>query len=1108
MRFAWFAFLCVIPLAGVAAAGEGEDLFEKVIRPYLIERCYECHGTRGTHEHDLSLDWAGGMREGGFSGPAVVPGKPAESMIMAALRHENDLLMPKGGPKPSGEIVRAFERWIALGAPDPRSMPPTANELAKETSWDAIFARRKQWWSLQPIQRPAVPPRDSGTATWLAASDHPVDRFLVAKLAAAGIEPAGEADPDTLLRRATFALTGLPPTPEERSAFHADTAADRWEKLIDRLIASPHFAEHWARHWLDCVRYCETHGSEGDPAIPHAWRYRDWCIRAIQTDVPVDRFIREQIAGDLLADPRIDLATNVNESALGIGHLRMVPHGFTPTDALDEMVSFTDNQIDVISKAFLGLTVSCARCHNHKFDAISQDDFYALFGVLASCRPALIHADAPGARKKHRAELTQIKAAIRPALADAWSESVDSLPAALGRAAADALTNVEAAKAKLADATTPKEGEPAKPEAEKQARAALERVEKRLATFRKPDHPLSALVRLEGLTGEPRQAAWNALRAEAARARPTAAQLGNLPPPETWLRYGAGVDGPSRLGEFRIEPAGDRFITRLLPAGIHSNLLVASDGAVLHSPRFVVENDSIRLLVAGEGQARVRLVVRNFPRDQRLLYPAATLERGSPEWITLSTKYWRGEEAHLEIATAGDLPVEKVDGTRSWFSLMAVDTGTGETPTVGLPPASLFAVLPADDAGITDVPPADTAALAALYQQAVRPAIAAWRDGTATDREVRLLDALLDIDAFPTDVATVADAAEPIARYRTLDSGLASPVRAPGVVEGTVFDQPLYVRGNHKQPADPVQRRFLQAIDPRPFAANESGRRELADRLVASDNPLTPRVFVNRTWHHLFGRGIVATVDNFGQMGDLPSHPELLDFLASQFVAPTAVDSTGSPPRPWSLKSLVRLLATSRAFRLAVQPSESASRLDQTNTLVSHARLRRLEGESIRDALMAVSGRLERRPFGPSDPGGTSRRALYIGVIRNQPDPFLSAFDPPSTQSTQGRRDESHVPAQALVLMNSPFVKDLATKRAERLVAECRDVPTDQRVERLFVEMLGREPTAAERAASLAWIEDLAKQHGIGSETVAAHAPLWTDVVHALFNTEEFIHVD
>jgi hypothetical protein len=1093
---------------GMATAGEGEDLFEKVIRPYLIERCYECHGTRGTHEHDLSLDWAGGMREGGFSGPAVVPGKPAESMIMAALRHEDDLLMPKGGPKPSAEIVRSFERWIALGAPDPRTMPPSADALAKETSWDAIFARRKQWWSLQPIQRPAVPPRALGNPNWLAASDHPVDRFLTAKLAAADIEPAGEADPDTLLRRATFALTGLPPTPEERSAFHADTAHDRWEKLVDRLIASPHFAEHWARHWLDCVRYCETHGSEGDPAIPHAWRYRDWCIRAIASDVPVDRFIREQIAGDLLADPRIDPATGVNESALGIGHLRMVPHGFTPTDALDEMVTFTDNQIDVISKAFLGLTVSCARCHNHKFDAISQADFYALFGVLASCRPALIHAGAPGARTEHRAELARIKATVRSPLADVWIQSVDSFPTVLGRAAADALADVAGAKAKLADATAMKEGEPAKPDAVRQARAALEKVERRLAAFRKPDHPLSALVRLEGLTGEQRQAAWNELQTEAGRSSGTEIQPGNVPSPETWLRYGVGIDGPSPPGEFRIEPDGDRFVTRLLPAGIHSNLLVASDGAVLHSPRFVVATDSIRLLVAGEGQARVRLVVRNFPRDQRLLYPASTLEKGVPEWITLSTKYWRGEEAHLEIATAGDLPVEAVDGKRSWFSIMAVDTGTGEPPTVGLPPASVFDLLPADDAGIIDRVPPDGGALAGLYQRAVQIAIAAWRAGTATGSQVRLLDALVAVNALPSDLATVPAAAAEVARYREIDKSIQPPVRAPGVVEGTVFDQPLFVRGNHKQPADPVPRRFLEAIDPRPFAATESGRRELADRLVATGNPLTPRVFVNRAWHHLFGRGIVASVDNFGQMGDLPSHPDLLDYLASQFVAPMAIDLPGAPARAWSLKSLVRLLATSRAFRLAVQPSESARRLDATNTLFSHARLRRLEGESIRDALMATTGKLDRRAFGPSDPGGTSRRSIYIGVIRNQPAPFLSAFDPPSTQSTQGRRDESHVPAQALVLMNSAFVRDLAVKRAERLASESRERPSDQRIHVLFVEMFGREPTAAELTASLAWIGDLATLYRIPADQIPAHVPLWADVVHALFNAEEFIHVD
>ena len=1119
LRFLLLLLLLLLATAGVppfcsgssrALAGEADDLFERVIRPYLIERCYECHGTHGTREHDLALDWADGMREGGLSGPAVVPGKPQESSIMVGLRHENDLLMPKGGPKPSAEIVLAFERWIALGAPDPRTMPPSVEELAQETSWAAIFARRKQWWSLQPIRRPAVPPRSTAAAGWLSHSDHPVDRFLTEKLAAAGIEPAGEADPDTLLRRVTFALTGLPPTPEERAAFRGDIAPDRWEQLVERLLATPQFAEHWARHWLDCVRYCETHGSEGDPSIPHAWRYRDWCIRAIRDDVPVDRFIREQIAGDLLADPRIDPVTLVNESALGIGHLRMVPHGFTPTDALDELVTFTDNQIDVISKAFLGLTVSCARCHNHKFDAISQADFYALFGVLASSRPALIHADAPGTRQEHRDALSSLKTGIRPVLADAWTQAVESLPEVLGRAAADAVASVATAQAQKASAAAHKNDEAGKPEAEKAARVAVEKAASRLKAFRAADHPLSALVRLEGITGEARQAAWKTLRDEATRVRPTAVQPGNVPPPEEWMRYGVGVGGPSPPGEFRIEPEGDRFVTHLLPAGIHSNLLVAGDGAVLHSPRFRVETDSIRLLVAGAAQARVRLVVRNFPRDQRLLYPASTLEGGALEWITLSTQYWRGEEAHLEIATAGDLPVEALEGKRSWLSIVAIDTGTGEPPAFGLPPASLFDLLRAEDIDTAAVPPADSAALAALYQQPVRAAIAAWRNGRATDGHVRLLDTLLAMNALPAGVATVPDAAALVARFRELDSATPPPVRAAGVIEGTVFDQPLLIRGNHKTPAGPVPRRFLEAIDARPFAAGESGRRELADRLVSPNNPLTPRVFVNRAWHHLFGRGIVASVDNFGQMGDLPSHPELLDFLAAEFVAPTAAERPRSipPEKPWSLKSLVRLLATSRAFRLAVRPSESARLLDPANTAFSHARLRRLEGESIRDALLATSGRLDRRLFGPSEPGGSPRRSVYVAVRRNAPDHFLAAFDPPSMQSTQGRRDESHVPAQALVLLNSPFVRDLATQRAARLVAEWPNVPADDRVRRLFIETLGREPSANEAATSRAWIDDLAGIHGVPSERVAGHAALWTDVLHALYNLEEFIHVD
>jgi cytochrome c553 len=1012
-----FALIVTAAPSG-ARAGEGEDLFEKVIRPYLVERCYECHATHGTREQDLAVDWAGGLSEGGASGPAVVPGKPTESVIMTALRHEDSLLMPKGGPKPAPEIVKAFERWIEVGAPDPRREAPSADALAKETSWEAIFARRKQWWSLQPIGQPAVPPRSDEASGWLAQSDHPVDRFLAAKLAAAGIAAAGEADPDTLLRRATFVLTGLPPTPAERAAFLADTSIDRWERLVDRLIDSPPFAERWARHWLDCVRYCETHGSEGDPAIPFAWRYRDWCIRAIRDDVAIDRFIREQIAGDLLADPRIDAETGTNESALGIGHLRMVPHGYTPTDALDELVSFTDNQIDVVSKAFLGMTVSCARCHNHKFDAISQADFYALFGTLTSCRPAVIEVDAAGRRDTHRAELAELKRSLRESLATAWLDAIairpDSVREGLAKAAA-----------------------------ERPARA----------------WPRPPAVQAEG--------------------RGTAADL------DAWYRSGSGLGPTTPPGEFRIEPEGDRIVSGLLPAGVHSNLLVANDGAVLHSPSFEVRSDAIHVLVAGAGKARLRIVVRNYPRVG-LIYPQTTLEQGKPQWVRIPTAYWKGEQAHLEIATAGDLPVDPLSpgqagAGRSWFSVAAVDLS-------GAVPEPLATAI------------GDPSQLAA--------AISAWRAGEATGDDVAFIDVAVAGGVLPTSLDDLRGVQPLVERFRTLDQSVPAPTRAAGVVEGTVADQPLFIRGNHKQPGDVVPRRFLDALDPTPFPPGVSGRRQLADALVAETNPLTPRVFVNRVWHHVFGRGIVASVDTFGEMGDLPTHPELLDYLATAFIKPAAAGVPGPTAQPWSLKALVRLFATSRAFRLAAQPTESARRLDPANAFFSHARLRRLEGEAVRDAILATAGRLARTPYGPPVAGASGRRSIYVHVIRNASDPFLAAFDPPSTQSTQGRRDESHVPAQALVLMNGSFVRDAAHARAARLLSEWRDLPVADRVSRLFVETLGREPAADELAATTAWLETRAAGSGVAAKDIGGSAPLWADLFHAIVNLEEFVHVD
>jgi hypothetical protein len=336
--------------------------------------------------------------------------------------------MPRGAAKLEDRIIRDFEHWVEIGAPDPRDRPPDPAEVAKDTAWPAVLERRKAAWSLQPVGNPRVPAaRDDG---W---SRHPVDRFLLARMEAEGLKPSGDADPRALYRRLSCVLAGLPPKPEEVERFAAAAGrgmAAAIDDAVDRMLASPRFGERWARHWMDWLRYADTHGSEGDPPIPFAWRYRDYLIRALNADVPYPQLVREHIAGDLLEAPRVNRELGINESALGVAHYRMVLHGFAPTDPYDELLTFTDNQIDTISKAFLGLTVSCARCHDHKFDAISQTDFYSLFGIMASCRPATVDVNLPERQRLHIARLAALKQSIRASAAAVWLRSID---AAVGR---------------------------------------------------------------------------------------------------------------------------------------------------------------------------------------------------------------------------------------------------------------------------------------------------------------------------------------------------------------------------------------------------------------------------------------------------------------------------------------------------------------------------------------------------------------------------------------------------------------------------------------------------------------------------------------------------
>jgi hypothetical protein len=426
--------LAILPVANLAIAQLSEvekrdaderfDFFEKKIRPVLIEHCYECHNSTKNADGGLALDQRDTLLQGGDGGAIIVPGNAAGSRLLAILRHEVEgLKMPEGGAKLNETVIADFEKWIATGAPDPRDHPPTEEELTQATSWETVFAKRTQWWSLQPVRR--IEPPVVKNPTW---SEHPIDRFVLAKMDEYGLQPTTRADKRTLLRRATFALTGLPPTPDEIHAFLADESPHAFEAVVDRLLDSPQFGERWARHWMDLVRYCESHGSQGDPELLNAYLYRDYLIRAFNDDVPYDQLVREHLAGDLLPEPRWNANENFNESAIGPAHLRMVELGYVPVDALDDQVKVVDNQIDVYSKTFLGLTVSCARCHNHKFDAISQEDFYALYGIFASSRPGEVLIDSAEHLNKNRVELSQLKQTIRDGLATAWLDAAAAIP--------------------------------------------------------------------------------------------------------------------------------------------------------------------------------------------------------------------------------------------------------------------------------------------------------------------------------------------------------------------------------------------------------------------------------------------------------------------------------------------------------------------------------------------------------------------------------------------------------------------------------------------------------------------------------------------------------
>ena len=987
---------------------------------------------------------------------------------------------------PSANLIVALLFFLAF-VPTP-ALPATGLP-------DELFRERAAWWSLQPVQPPAPPPI-RGTA-W-PRSD--LDRFILARLERASLRPAPEADARTLARRLTFALTGLPPHPADVERFASDPSPAAFDRLVDSLLASPHFGERWARHWMDVVHYADTHGYEWDAPAKNAWRYRDYLVRAYNADLPFKQLILEQLAGDLLP-PRLDPRTGLNESLLGPMALRLGERRHGDNAAAEGVTQEAiANLIDTVTKGFLATTVACAQCHDHKLDAVHQRDYYALAGIFMSTRWGARCADVVDPNAALLPELRRHKQNLRTELHRIWLSATADLPAKLAALPAD-------------DKPTP---------AHPESLAMLWRHILRRST-----------------NGAALATIWPALRNEfhQERTRRTAANQTNLTlladftRPDSasqWRWEGNGMrHGLVADGEPVVTDEGGNALAHLLPAGRWSHVWSMRLAGAVRSPLFPPGKPVTFStgFAAGRHAARAFIVDQAF-HSERLAF----LNQPLPGWLTLTagnfdrlaggTDTNQHRRVYLELATKslnnyfpprtgyGGLKESDLADERSWFGI----TRIYQHP-VGRPPQDDLARFAPVFA--PEFHPETPHQLARHLADTLRAAVTRWSENRCNSEDVRLLNEALAAGWLPNSTTNQPALAAIVVAYRATEK-LLQPDQTIGSADdwNEARDEPLLVRGSYTDPAAPVPRGNIRLLGgpATPASPGSSGRLELARDIARDSHPLTARVFVNRVWLHLFGEGLVRTPDDFGHLGDPPTHPELLDHLAARFVADG-----------WSVKKLVRLLVSSATWRQSGTPDQAARAADPENRLWHHFPERRLDAEAIRDALLAVSGHLDPAVGGPPvDPfrtaqdaakrlfsgplDGHGRRSLYLKMTLMEPPRFLALFNQPIPKLPTGKRDVTNVPDQALALLNDPFVLVLANHWADRLRGDHASSPAS-RATTMFTTALGRPPRPDELARLTRLLERTAELHGVAPDAILSSQPVWRDVAHALFNLKEFIHV-
>ncbi|WP_437230944.1 PSD1 and planctomycete cytochrome C domain-containing protein [Planctomicrobium sp. SH661] len=1083
------SFACSLTLPAIALSDDPASLtnFEKHVRPLLIRHCYECHSQQAKRlEGGLFLDSRAGHLRGGDSGAAIVPGAPDESLLIDAVNYGNYEMPPRG--KLSDQEIAILVDWVKAGAVWPEEAAPMP--LAGTFDWKQ---RRDEHWSWQPLQN-RIPPTVEGSA-WPRG---PIDQFILSRLREHELTPAPASEKATWLRRVSFDLIGLPPTPEEISAYLSDTGPDPEAKVVDALLASPQFGEKWARHWMDLVRYAETHGHEFDFPIHHAARYRDYLIRAFNADVPYDQLIREHVAGDLVSSPRLHPVDGTNESVIGTGFWFLGEAVHAPTDVRADLSTRIENQIDVFSRAFLGLSVACARCHDHKFDAISKEDYYALYGILNSSRRQISWLDSQGEIEAAVQELEKSRELVHGALRESLADDSLNEPGVISRYLNAAGSLRASPNSSRADSERLAKQLQLDHELLLRWVTALEDTE-----LENQQHPVHVWRQLNDIPESGFAAARNQLREQldrtqlqARESRATAVQL-NGSPESKWTGWMSS--GPAfrfQTGSLALDPQGDE-ISILMPGTAHSGTVSPRLRGAVRSPTFILTHPHVHTRLNAKN-ATLRVIIENYFMDefQPLLFGDAIRKnvdtKGRFGWITQSgdLKDYLGRRAHLEILDEGDgyAAVDEI-----WMS-------DGAPP---VDPPSKISLEIARDEQITS-----RESLAASCEQTWRQALHDAAEGRVDSHSTQLLNWMLRHRLLETG-----------SRLRTARAALLtradevpSPIGVLSISEGDGLDEPVHIRGSDSNFGPEVARRFLLAIsgEEQSPIKQGSGRKELAERITDPQNPFLSRVIVNRLWHHLFGRGIVPTVDDFGVMGTPPSHPELLDWLALDF------DRHGR-----SLKHTIREIVLSQTYRMSSRPTDAAAEeKDPDNVWLHRMPLRRLPAESLRDSILAVSGRLDATMSGPSVPvhltpfmqgrgqpgssgplDGNGRRSVYQEVRRNFLAPFLLAFDMPSPFSCMGRRAVSNVPSQSLIFMNDPFVVEQARLWARQSIAEESDA--DSRIQRLFLQAYGHPPDSAE----LKTVHEFLKQQAAAPGDPPNEEQVWTDLCHLLLNRKEFLFI-